>query len=201
MESNDDDDEPLPKVTCTSTKCDEDLHCFRPKRAKPETLTGGKCHSCDVDLVDWELAHARDIDNVDALFAVMRKEFIREKFWSIPLDDSLKRSLSKKGRVYLLEKVAARLKRTVGAPGRELYMDGMQTPTEQPNIIYYAQHATATCCRKCMKYWHGIPYEHTLTESELSYFQQLIAKYVDVRVPGLQDLPERGVQMTLSFPD
>jgi len=23
-------------------------------------------------------------------------------------------------------------------------------------IVHYAQHATAACCRKCIEYWHGI---------------------------------------------
>jgi Domain of unknown function (DUF4186) len=51
--------------------------------------------------------------------------------------------------------------------------DGRQTPLEG-NAIYYAQHATATCCRTCLEYWHHIPKGRPLTPEELDYFATLI---------------------------
>ncbi|WP_439880931.1 DUF4186 family protein [Pontibacter sp. MBLB2868] len=186
-------DEPLPKVTCTSTDCDEGLHCFRPKRAKPELLTGGNCHACDVSLVDWENLSTL---KVDELFIAMRQEFIREKFWTIPLSKSLKNSTFIKGRTKLEKEVKARLSKSIKNPGREIFRDGIQTPVDKENIIFYAQHATATCCRKCIKYWHRIPYDKVLSNEDLDYLGMLIMKYIDERVPNI---PNNEAQQELNF--
>lgn len=189
--------EPLPKVTCTSTKCEEDLHCFRPKRAKAATLTGGACHACQKEVIDWKLAHQRDIRQADALFAQMRNELIRYRFWNISLDDSYKRALYNRGKIELRDKVANRLLTSVHEAGCELFRDGIQTPVDEQNIIYYAQHATATCCRKCIKYWHDIPYDRPLEQAEEKYLQELIMRYIETRLPGLPDV---AAQLTLLLP-
>jgi hypothetical protein len=188
--------EPLPKVKCTSTNCEKGLHCFRPKRAKSETLTGGACHACKEEMIDWQQAHTRDIKQVDALFAQMRNELIRQHFWTIPLDDTYKRILYNKGKNRLRKEVAKRLKNSIFKAGPELFRDGIQTPVDKQNIIYYAQHATATCCRKCIKYWHGIPYDRALETDEVLYLQELVIKYIENRLP---DLPDAAAQLTLSL--
>jgi hypothetical protein len=67
--------------------------------------------------------------------------------------------------------------------------DGLQTPMSG-NILYYAQHATACCCRSCMEYWHNVPKGRQLTESELSYFTELMMRFVAERMPKLAKEPE-----------
>jgi hypothetical protein len=67
--------------------------------------------------------------------------------------------------------------------------DGRQTPL-QGNAIYYAQHATACCCRKCLEYWHAIPQGRPLTDKELEYCVALIELYLKERLPELKDEPE-----------
>ena len=57
----------------------------------------------------------------------------------------------------------------------------MQTPFSG-NVIYYAQHATATCCRKCIEAWHGIGRECHLTEEEIAYFAELMMHYIETRL-------------------
>lgn len=37
----------------------------------------------------------------------------------------------------------------------ENFIDGKQTPFKG-HPIFISQHATATCCRSCIKKWHGI---------------------------------------------
>lgn len=55
--------------------------------------------------------------------------------------------------------------------------DGKQTPYYgHPTFI--AQHATATCCRKCMYKWHHIPVKKDLTESEKNYVVDLIMAWI-----------------------
>jgi hypothetical protein len=46
--------------------------------------------------------------------------------------------------------------------------DGKQTPM-RGHPAFVAQHATATCCRKCLARWHGIPAGRPLTAAESSY--------------------------------
>ena len=66
--------------------------------------------------------------------------------------------------------------------------DGRQTPYSR-NSIYYAQHAVACCCRKCIEYWYGIPQDHALTDGQIRFFSELCLLYIFERFP---DLPESG---------
>lgn len=61
------------------------------------------------------------------------------------------------------------------------YRDGYQTP-KKGNVLFYAQHATATCCRKCMEDWHGVPMGQALTDKQISYFTDLLMRYIDERL-------------------
>jgi hypothetical protein len=69
--------------------------------------------------------------------------------------------------------------------------DGSQTRTKG-NIIAYAQHATSTCCRKCVAYWHGIPLDDEVSDDDLTYLADVIMAYVRCRVP---DLGEVGIHV------
>ena len=59
------------------------------------------------------------------------------------------------------------------------------------NAIYYAQHATATCCRRCVEYWHGIRRGRKLTEREVGYLAELVMVFVRERVPWVDAGEER----------
>ena len=64
----------------------------------------------------------------------------------------------------------------------EPFRDGAQTPF-QGNIVYYGQHATAACCRKCIEIWHGIPRGRQLTDEELDYLAAMLMVYVLYKMP------------------
>ena len=49
-------------------------------------------------------------------------------------------------------------------PNARPFRDGYQTPTHG-DIVFYAQHALACCCRLCIRYWHGVPYGRVRTLS------------------------------------
>ena len=187
--------EPLPKVKCTTSNCEEDLHCFRPKRAK--TMQGSKCRECDVELVDWNRVQKKDYNDVDATIAFLKKENIRHHFWNIPINKNFKWANIVQGKEKLSRKALARLDKSVGCAGSKNFYDGRQTPVTKWNIIYFAQHATATCCRQCIQYWHGIPYDNELTEDELEYFKKLIMKYIDEKIGDIPD--EENFQLKLGF--
>ena len=79
----------------------------------------------------------------------------------------------------------ARIRSSVGVKHAR---DGRQTSWDK-DILCYAQHATACCCRRCMEYWHGIAPDAPLTDEQVAYFTDLCLRYVFDRMP---DLSEKG---------
>ena len=51
--------------------------------------------------------------------------------------------------------------------------DGRQTPMRN-HPVFIAQHATATCCRKCLDKWHSIKTGSVLTEKQCDYIVSVI---------------------------
>jgi hypothetical protein len=185
---------PLPKIEknreCLKTDCKRDLHCFRQeKRRRPkQILTGQGCYSCGVDLVDWEMVYQRNIENAQETFQYMRKEWIRNKYWTQKIDSKAFQSAKKIGKNNLQVAIEKRLISSVG--GAHPFRDGGQTPMDG-NILYYAQHATACCCRKCIEYWHGIQAGKELTKAEILYLGHLMHLYINDRLPNLNEVGEK----------
>jgi hypothetical protein len=177
---------PLPKlaISCTSSDCDHDLHCFRSTRKLLEAGLGGACRICHVKLVDWTRVHERRLDDVDHTFSELRHELIRHHFWHLEFDERAKNHAMRKGRTALYAAAARRIE--VSVSGENPVKDGRQTPFEG-NILYYAQHATASCCRTCIEYWHNLPKGRALRADEQRYLAGLVVRYIDERWP---DLPE-----------
>jgi len=173
------------KISCTSADCDNGLHCFKKSREMAET-DYGKCRSCGADLVDWERVHQGNLGDVGYVFEALKKELVRHHFWHKPIDQKAINHALRKGSRDLCQATYNRLAKTI-APLPNAW-DGRQTSWEG-NIIHYAQHATACCCRKCLEYWHGIPKDVELTSDQVSYFTKLIMLYINERMPAL---PEDG---------
>ena len=55
--------------------------------------------------------------------------------------------------------------------------DGRQTPMKG-HLAFLAQHATATCCRRCLAKWHGIPQGRPLSEEEVTYVLRVIGRWI-----------------------
>lgn len=55
--------------------------------------------------------------------------------------------------------------------------DGRQTPTRN-HPVFIAQHATATCCRKCLMKWHAIPKNRALNPDEIDYIVNVIMEWL-----------------------
>ena len=56
--------------------------------------------------------------------------------------------------------------------------DGHQTPYKG-HPVFIAQHATATCCRKCLNKWYKIAENKTLTENEITSILNIIMKWIE----------------------
>jgi hypothetical protein len=172
----------LPKleVSCTDSRCDQGLHAFKPKTQMAAEEVGS-CRSCgETGLVDWERVHQRDLADFDYLREALEKELIRHEFWRIDIPDHVRALALKPRRPFdeMLERnVAARIR----PPAAQIFRDGTQTPfphSPEARIYHYGQHATGTCCRQCLAYWHGIAADVALGKRELDYAFGLVRRYV-----------------------
>jgi hypothetical protein len=176
---------PLPEVReCLKTDCKNDLHCFRQeqKRRPKQKLIGQGCYSCGAELVDWDAVYKRDVDLSKKTFEFMKKEWIRYEFWNKPFDLKALNAAKRIGRKEMPTAIEHRLMTSVGAA--KPYKDGGQTKLAG-NVLFYAQHATASCCRQCIEYWHGIPAGRELKKAEIAYLRDLMLLYIDERLPNL----------------
>ena len=106
------------------------------------------------------------------LFAQLAKSRFRNRF-----------RLIEKDRIYFEEKGLERILehgrefiRTRLAPA-SIPNDGKQTPMKN-HPVFVAQHATATCCRKCLKKWHHIPRGRALSDREIDYIMSVIKRWL-----------------------
>jgi hypothetical protein len=175
-------------ITCTSTRCEDGLHCFRTTRRLVKANMQGMCRACGADLVDWGRVHGRNLSDVDYTFEALKFELIRHFFWHIEIDQDAVLHGRRKGLAGLRKAVPHRIRISIAAA--QPIFDGRQTP-RHGNVIFYAQHATASCCRKCVEEWHGIPQGRPLTDNEVAYLSALALRYIEERVPQLTEAGEK----------
>jgi len=174
------------KITCKSTRCDDNLHCFQ--LTKKQLLEGpaGRCRSCGVELVDWPRVHRCQIDDAAHTIESMKLELIRHHFWHLPISEYAENYARRKGKEGLPAAIRHRLEVSIGKSFHP--MQGRQTPfntSPTANVVHYAQHATATCCRACVAEWHGISPDRDITPQELDYLTELVMIYVLDKIPDL----------------
>jgi len=180
-------EKPLEPVHCDSTRCNEGLHSFlKSFRGKRNTgnlsYRNGVCIGCGADLIDWNRLDNRNLDDVEYTVDALKKELIRRRYWARRIDENLLQPVAKMGLVKLREKAEIQIQKHVNKPYEQYTMwDKMQTPWEG-NFIAYAQHATATCCKRCIEEWHGIPRNSLLDEEQIKYCVGLIMYYVETRL-------------------
>lgn len=111
----------------------------------------------------------RDIDEV---FTALRQSEFRKRF---RLRGKEAAYLREKGLTTVLEHasdfVTSRLKDAHPAN------DGRQTPMRN-HPVFVAQHATGTCCRKCLAKWHRIPSGTTLTQEQIDYIVTVLGRWL-----------------------
>ena len=59
--------------------------------------------------------------------------------------------------------------------------DGKQTPF-RGHPVFKAQHATATCCRSCLRKWHRIPKGAPLSGDQIEKTVSIIMEWIMVNV-------------------
>lgn len=178
------------KITCTSTDCSNNLHCFRLTKKLLSEGPNGRCRSCGIELINWSRVHRRDVSDAQYTFECLRFELIRHHFWHIDLSLKARNYAFRKGKALLRIAAFRQIGKLIGSPQHPL--EGRQTPRESSpgaNAIHYAQHATASCCRRCLSEWHNIPEERQVTDNEIAYLTDLAMLYITNRIPNLADQP------------
>jgi hypothetical protein len=177
-------------VQCQHSKCDEGFHYYTgaTKRAAKKGWAGG-CKDCGDKSVDWERIKKRDPNDVQYTFDSLKKELLRNVCWVNTLEDGVVPCAHKRGKKAILQRAKELItKRIAKIPvGR---FDYRCTPKDGKEIIDYAQHATATCCRRCLEHWHDIPQNVVLTEAQVDYCVSLVERYISDKIPDLKDEPE-----------
>ena len=107
---------------------------------------------------------------------------MRHHYWCVvEISETACNHARRKGRLKMREHAKTVIRRSVGAAKN--YREGFQTKWEGGDAVFYAQHATAACCRKCIEYWHGIEFGRDLTEEEVQYLTDLVLRFVEEKIP------------------
>jgi hypothetical protein len=110
--------------------------------------------------------------DIDELFAALGRSKFRSRF---RLAGKEVEYLSDKGLATILQHardfVTERL--AEANPANE----GRQTPMRN-HPVFIAQHATGTCCRRCMAKWHNIPKGKPLTHEQIDYIVEVLKRWL-----------------------
>ena len=63
----------------------------------------------------------------------------------------------------------------------EIANDGKQTPMKG-HPVFVAQHATATCCRECIRKWHKIQPGRELSQIQQEYLVDVIMTWIEKEI-------------------
>jgi hypothetical protein len=180
-------------IACHASDCGNGLHCLNyARKGKAGAARGGtsfnpgECRACQEAIGDMPTGRAISLDEVASLFDMQRRELIREHYWKAPLDQWAFNQASRLGRTQLHSKARKLIRQRIGSAQHPV--EGRQTGWSH-DIVAYAQHAVAACCRECVFYWHGIAMGRPLAEVELTYLTGLATVYLDLRLPDLPDEP------------
>jgi hypothetical protein len=177
--------QPLDLKKCTSTQCDNDQHCFLPDRKMGRRKQKGPCRACGKEPVDFARLAKRDLKDADHTVEMLKLECIRHHYWCDKrIDAAALTSARRAGMKALRAEAEAIIRGSVAQPNHP--RAGRQTPWEG-KIVYYAQHATACCCRRCLEVWYSISRKEDLTPEQIGYFTELVCRYILERVPGITE--------------
>jgi exodeoxyribonuclease V alpha subunit len=108
---------------------------------------------------------------------VLRKSRFRSSFY---LSRAEKARLRQKSVEEIAEDIYHVIRKRIVNPSAYGFIDGKQTPYS--GIIFKAQHATATCCRKCIEKWYHIPRGQPLKEEEAALVLKVIVKWLVLQI-------------------
>ena len=110
--------------------------------------------------------------DLDELFVALGKSKFRSR---LHLSDKEAAYLKQKGIETILEHARDFISKRLAQANPT--NDGRQTPMRN-HPVFNAQHATGTCCRKCLEKWHQIPKGRPLTKEQIDYILQVIKRWL-----------------------
>lgn len=115
--------------------------------------------------------------DMDELFEALNRSKFRRRF---RLGERESEYLARKGRRTILDHADQFLRQRLA--DAQPVNDGKQTPM-RGHPVFIAQHATATCCRKCLWKWHRIETGRPLTDEELAHLIRVIDRWLTEQLP------------------
>ena len=109
--------------------------------------------------------------NIDELFSALGHSRFRSQF---RLSGKEAEYFKQKGMATILEHARDFVMRRLAEANP--VNDGKQTPMRN-HPVFIAQHATGTCCRKCLEKWHYIPKGKSLTEEQIDYIIEVLKRW------------------------
>ncbi len=109
--------------------------------------------------------------DIDELFTALGRSKFRSRFRLSGKDAEY---FKQKGMVTILEHARDFVVRRLAEANP--VNDGKQTPMRN-HPVFIAQHATGTCCRKCLQKWHCIPMGQSLTEEQIDYIIEVLKRW------------------------
>jgi hypothetical protein len=183
-------DLPIINIKCGDSDCANGRHAFNDRDYKRlgqgrHHLQAGVCKSCGAAPVDFSRTHERDEDDIEYLVEALQFELIRYEFWNREFNETSLTRAKQLGRTRLYSQISGELERIVGPVAEAGWAFKLvpTAPDKMTDVIQYAQHAVAACCRRCIHEWHGIPNDHTLTKKELGYLSSIVKRYLEERLP------------------
>jgi Iap family predicted aminopeptidase len=113
----------------------------------------------------------------DELFAALETSAFRR---SVRLGPRERAYLAQKTMPVILEHARGFIAERLVQPAS--LKDGRQTP-RLGHPVFVAQHATGTCCRKCLEKWCHIPRDISLTEEHIAYIVGVIERWLTQWLP------------------
>ena len=114
--------------------------------------------------------------NVDEIFNALAKSRFRSRF---RLGDTELKYTKDKGIDTVVEHARDFVMKRLAEA--EPDNDGRQTPFKG-HPVFIAQHATATCCRKCLAKWHRIETGQKLTDEQVDYVVEVIRRWIEMQI-------------------
>jgi len=112
-------------------------------------------------------------EQINKRLNALAKSSFRSRFHLSIADKDL---IAKKGRGVIRKHGEVMLKKRLFPPAPP--NDGKQTPFKG-HPVFAAQHATATCCRKCLLKWYHFPLDHQLNKAEQEYILGVIDAWIN----------------------
>jgi hypothetical protein len=110
--------------------------------------------------------------DIDELFAALGRSKFRSRFW---LTGKEAEYFQQKGLETILEHARNFIMERLAVANP--VNDGKQTPMKN-HPVFIAQHATGTCCRKCLAKWHYIPTGKPLKEKHIDYIIEVLKRWL-----------------------